>query len=85
MAVGGVVLAEHSIGPVVGELEHPRRAWRSSQEAVMQWAAHFWDVNRHPAKFPYSFEQFYFYRWITALHLRQRIPPALTVTANTDD
>lgn len=38
-----------------------------------------WDVDRWPAKFPYVFEQFYFYQF-TACHLRQRIPPALTVT-----
>ena len=29
---------------------------------------------------PSVFEQFLFYRWVTACHLRQRIPPALTVT-----
>ena len=33
-----------------------------------------------PARFPYGFEQFLFYRWVTACHLRQRVPPALTVT-----
>jgi hypothetical protein len=57
----------------------PRRAWRASEDAVMQRAAHFWDVNRHPAKFPYSFQEFYFYRWIIAVHLREHLPPALIV------
>jgi hypothetical protein len=76
VALGAAVLAERSLAPVIHELERPRRAWSSSERAVMTWAAHFWDIDRHPAKFPYSFEQFYFYRLITALHLRQRIPPA---------
>ena len=53
----------------------------ASEDAVMAWAAHFWDVGqRRPAKFPYVFEQFYFHRWITACHLRQKMAPALTVT-----
>jgi hypothetical protein len=46
----------------------------------MRWAAHLWDVDRWTAKFPYVFEQFLFYGWVTAGHLCQRIPPALTVT-----
>jgi hypothetical protein len=37
-----------------------------------------WTADR--AKFPFVFEQFLFYRWVTACHLRQRIPPALTIT-----
>ena len=79
--LGAAVMRERSIGPVIHELENPTRGWASSQRAVMQWAAHFWDVDRPPAKFPYVFEQFLFYRWMTACHLRQRIPSALTVTA----
>ena len=78
--VGGRVMQERSIGAVIEELENPRRSWASSQDAVMRWAAHFWDVDRWPAKLPYVFEQFLFYRWVTACHLRQRIPPALTIT-----
>jgi hypothetical protein len=74
------VLAERSIGPALGELETPLRAWSSSEEAVMRWALHFWDINRHAARFPDSFEGFYFHRWITALHLRRRMLPALTVS-----
>lgn len=77
-ALGAPVLAERSIAPVIHELERPRRAWSSSEHAVMEWAAHFWDVDRHAARFPYSLERFYFYRWITALHLRQRMPQDLT-------
>jgi hypothetical protein len=70
------------MGPVMRELEQPRRAWSSSEDAAMRWAVHFWDVDRRPARFPYGFEQFYFYRWVTALHLRQRIPPALIITGD---
>jgi hypothetical protein len=67
---GASIMRERSIGPVVGELESPGRPWASSQQAVMQWAAHFWDVDRHAAKFPYVFEQFLFARWVTACHRR---------------
>jgi hypothetical protein len=81
-AIGGAVLQERSIGPVVHELEQPRRAWSSSQRGVMIWAAHMWDVNRHEARFPYSFEAFLFNRWITALHLRHGSPPALSITTS---
>jgi hypothetical protein len=47
----------------------------------MQWAAHFWDVDRHSAKFPYVFESFLFQRFISACHLRQRVAPALMITS----
>ncbi|MGO9899953.1 MAG: hypothetical protein ACLP0J_09715 [Solirubrobacteraceae bacterium] len=73
-------MTERSIAPVIHELEAATRGWASSQTGVMRWAAHFWDVDQWPAKFPYVFEQFLFYRWVTACHLRQRIPPALTIT-----
>jgi len=72
------VLAKRSIGPVIDELQGPRRAWASSEDEVMRWAAHFWDINRWPVTFPYAFEEFYFRRWITASHLYKKIPPALT-------
>jgi hypothetical protein len=78
-ALGAAVREERSIGPVVHELRNCRRAWSSSERMVMSWSSHFWDVDQWPAKFPYVFEQFYFHRWVTACHLRQRIPPALTV------
>ena len=78
--LGGRAMQERSIGPVTRELGSPRRPWASSKDAVMRWAAHFWDVDRRPARFRYVFEQFLFYRWVAACHLRQRIPPALTVT-----
>jgi hypothetical protein len=70
------VLTEVTIAPVVNELEHPSRAWSSSEEAVMRWAAHFWDVYLSQATFPYVFETYYFRRWITACHLYKRITPA---------
>ena len=43
----------------------------------MRWAAHFWDVDRWSAKFPYVFEEYYFRRWIAACHLYKTVPPAL--------
>ena len=79
--LGGRVMQERSIGPVTQELESPRRPWASSQDAVMRWAAHFWDVDRWPAKFPSTCSsRSSSTGWVTACHLRQRIPPALTVT-----
>lgn len=74
------VLAKRSIAPVVDEHQRPRRSWSSSEDAVMQWAAHFWDVHRWPVTFPHAFEEFYFRRWITASHPYKKIPPALTIT-----
>jgi hypothetical protein len=79
-AVGDNVLADRSIAPVVDEVERPRRPWASSEDAVTQWAAHLWDTDRRPAKFPLVFQEFYFRRWITACHLYKKIPPALTTT-----
>lgn len=78
--LGSTILTERSIAPVLRELETPSQPWSGSEEAVLKWAAHFWDVYRWPAGFPWVFEQFYFYRWIVACHLRKRIPPALTIT-----
>ena len=75
--LGGRVMQERSIGPVIEDLDSPRRPWASSGDAM---GGAFWDVDRWPAKFPYVFTQFLFYGWVTARHLRQRIPPALTVT-----
>ena len=77
LALAQDVLSDVSILPVITELEDRRRAWSSSEHAVMRWAAHFWDVDRWPAKFPYVFETYYFQRWITACHLYKRITPAL--------
>jgi hypothetical protein len=62
VVVGRAVLADRSIAPAIHELENPRRAWAASEDAVMAWAAHFWDVDRHAAKFPYVFESFLFQR-----------------------
>jgi hypothetical protein len=77
-AMGDDVLANTSIAPIIDELAQPHRAWSSSEDGVMQWAAHFWDVGRWPARFPYVFAEFYFRRWISACRLHKRIPPALT-------
>jgi hypothetical protein len=76
-ALAARVLEVRSVGPVVPELANPRRAWSGSEEQVMLWAAHFWDVDRHPARFPYEFEGFLFRRWVTALHLRKTLAPPL--------
>jgi hypothetical protein len=67
--------AEGSVAAIVHELEHLRRPWSSREDAVMQSAAHFWDVDRHAAKFPYVFESFYLECWLAAFHLRQKMPP----------
>lgn len=80
-AVKQDVLRDRSIAAVIHQLDQPRRAWSSSEEAVMRWAAHFWDVDRSEVTFPYAFERFYFHRWITACQLYKRMPPTAT-TAN---
>ena len=77
LALAGDVLRDVSIAPAVIELEDRRRAWSSSEDAVMRWAAHFWDVDRWPARFPYVFETYYFRRWVAACHLYKRITPAI--------
>jgi hypothetical protein len=79
-AVKRHVLQDFSIAAVIDELDRPRRAWSSSEEAVMRWAVHFWDVDRSSVTFPYVFEHFYFQRWITASQLYKRIPPTPTTT-----
>lgn len=81
LAIAQNVLSDVSIAPVINELEEPRRAWSSSEDAVMRWAAHFWDVDRWPARFPYVFEEFYFRRWIAACHLYKRVAPAPALSA----
>ena len=78
--LGGAVMNDLSMAAVIEELEDPTRGWASSQTAVMRWAAHLWDVEEWPAKFPYVLEQFLFYRWVIACHLRQKMPPALSIT-----
>jgi hypothetical protein len=77
LALAQHVLSDVSIAPAINDLEHGRRAWSSSEDAVMRWAAHFWDVDRWPAQFRYVFETYYFRRWITACHLYRRIAPTL--------
>jgi hypothetical protein len=78
--LAGDVLAQRSIAPAIDQLHQPRRAWSSGEDAVMEWAAHFWDVGRWPAKFPYLSGEFYLRRWIAACHLYKKLPPALTIT-----
>jgi hypothetical protein len=79
--LGASVLADRPVAPVLDELEKPRRAWSSSETRVMRWAAHFWDIDRWDARFPYEFEEFYYHRWVAADHLRKHMPPMLTITA----
>jgi hypothetical protein len=75
-ALGAAVMAERSMIPVLDEAENPQRAWSASEDEVMAWAAHFWDLRRHPANFPSTFQDFLFDRWIAALHLRGGRAPA---------
>jgi hypothetical protein len=78
--LGAAVMAERSMVPVLGEVENPRRAWSGSENEVMAWAAHFWDLRRHPANFPSTFQGFLFERWIAALRLRAGRAPASSQT-----
>jgi hypothetical protein len=55
-ALGADVIGERSVAPAICELEQPRRPWSSSEQAVMQWVARFWDVDRWPAEFSDVFE-----------------------------
>jgi hypothetical protein len=73
--LGGTVMAERSIAPIVSEIENPWRAWSGSEYEVMAWAAHFWELRRYPASFPSTFQSFFFERWIVALHLRKGQAP----------
>jgi hypothetical protein len=73
--IGPSVLTERSIGPVIGELQRPRRPWTSTDDTVMASAAHLCDVDRFTATFPYRFGEPYFARWVTAWHLRRRSHP----------
>ena len=50
--LGGRVMRERSIALAIEQLESPRRPWASSEDAVQSMPAHFWDVERWPAKFP---------------------------------
>jgi hypothetical protein len=80
--LGAAAMAERSMAPIIGEIESPRRAWSASEDEVMAWAAHFWDLHRFPAKFPSTFQSFLFERWIAALHLRNgRAPSARLIQA----
>jgi hypothetical protein len=80
--LGAAAMAEHSMAPIISEIENPRRAWSASEDEVMAWAAHFWELRRYPAKFPSTFQSFLFERWIAALHLRDgRAPMARLVQA----
>jgi hypothetical protein len=80
--LGAGAMAERSMAPVIREIENPRRAWSASETEVMIWAAHFWDLRRNRADFPFAFGDPLFDRWITALHLRKgRAPTARLVQA----
>jgi len=80
--LGAGAMAERSMAPVISEIETPRRPWSASEDEVMAWAAHFWELRRYPAKFPSTFQSSLFERWIAALHLRDgRAPTARMVQA----
>jgi hypothetical protein len=72
------VLSEVSIAPVSVELDHPRRAWSASEQAVMRWAVHFWHVYITEIEFPWICEQSDFARWVTACHLHRRYATSFT-------
>jgi hypothetical protein len=59
-ALRGPVLHERSLGPVICELDGPRRPWSSSERQVLVWSAHLWDADRHQARFPYEFDRYNF-------------------------
>jgi hypothetical protein len=81
-ALGAAVMADRSMAPVTRELDHQRRAWSTSERTVMTWSAHLWlsDERSPQVTFPWSFGEYLFRRWVTALHLRRHLAPALTVT-----
>src|SRR5215216_4741054 len=64
--IGGSVLEGRSLGPVISELDDPRRPWSSSERQVLIWSEHLWDADRHEARFPYEFDRYNLRRWITA-------------------
>ena len=73
--LGPQVIQRTSIAPVILELQRPGHAWSASEQAAMEWAACFWDVDRAPARVPYMVEEALFRRWVAALYLRQRLAP----------
>lgn len=72
------VLEERSLTCVLEALER-EDSWTPRQLAVMRWAAHFCDARRECGGFPRAFGEFCFRRWVTAVHLRQSVAPALTI------
>ncbi len=79
-AFGDLVLAEVSIAPIIFELDEPSRPWSTSEQAVLEWAAHFWDVGHSDVRFPHVFDSHNFRRWITACHLYRRTMPEVPFT-----
>jgi hypothetical protein len=73
--LGAAAMAERSMAPVISEIQNPRRGWSASEDEVLAWAAHFWELRRYPANFPSTFQDFLFERWIAALHLRDQRAP----------
>jgi len=77
--LGARVLANRSPG-CVAEALRQEGTWSPIHMAVMRWAAHLWDGRRNEAGgFPFVFEEFHFRRWVTAVHLRKTVAPALTI------
>ena len=75
-ALGGTVLQNRSFGPVISELDDPRRPWSSREHQMLIWSAHLWDADRHEAR-SYEFALYNFRRWVTAVQLRGGLTPAL--------
>lgn len=83
--LGAAVMESRSAAPVIEELEHPTYGWSGGERELLVWAAHFWDVDRHPAHFPYRFDQFNFHRWIVACQLRKGLAPGTGVVDDARD
>ena len=74
-ALGGPILATRSIAPVNAALARGRPGPAGIERALLMWATHLWDPARPPAGYPEHFSEFYFRRWVDALHLRHRLAP----------
>jgi hypothetical protein len=77
--LGGQVLADASLGCVAEALE-TEEDWSFTEAAVMRWSAHFADGRANDAGgYPSVFDEFHFRRWVTAVHLRNALAPAMTI------
>ena len=73
---GDAVLATRSLTPVAAALDRASERGGGSERFVLAWAAHLWDLRREAPGFSPELGDFYFRRWINALHLRQGSCPS---------